>query len=84
MIGNRQSPLCEKEVSLQKTNFHRHFLSVNFASRRRSEELDNVIKEAVNFVNSIIAGSLSKRIFSQTCSDTGYESKYAIYHSEVR
>jgi len=46
--------------------------------------LDNVTKEVVKVVNSIIAGWLSNSIFSQTCSDTGSESKYVIYHSEVR
>ena len=84
MFGTRRSPLCQNAVSPRETNFHRHLLSVNFASRRRSEELDNVTKEVVKVVNSIIAGWLSNSIFSQTCSDTGSESKYVIYHSEVR
>jgi len=50
---------------------------VNFASWRRSEGLDNVIKEVVKVVNLIITGSLSNRVF-------GSESKDAICHSEVR
>lgn len=84
MSGTRQSPLCHSEIRRQERKFHRHFLNVNFASRRQSEELDNVIKEVDNVVISIIAGSPSNRIFSQTSSDTGAESKYVIYHSEIR
>jgi len=83
MFGTRQSPLCQNEFGPQETNFHRQHFSLNFASRRRSEGLDYVIKEVVKVVNSIIAKSLSNRIFSQTFSDTGSESKYVIYHSEV-
>lgn len=72
--GTRQSPLCQNEVSPQERKINRHFLSVNFVSRRQPEELDNVIKGVVKVVISIIAGSLSNRIFCQTCSDTGPES----------
>jgi hypothetical protein len=75
MFGARQRFCARvKKVNPRVKIFHCLLRGENLASKRQSEELDIVMK----------GNSLSSRIFSHICPDTGSDYMHLPYHSEVR
>jgi hypothetical protein len=68
-----------KEVNLQVDIFCCLLHRENLASRRLSEGLDVVMKEAIQVENFIKVRFLNNRILSQMCSDIGFNYKHLLH-----
>ncbi|XP_068205433.1 protein FAM200C-like [Palaemon carinicauda] len=85
MLGARQGFI----VSVKQENpsvmvVHCLLHHENLTSLKLSHELQKVMQEVTQVIKIIKARALNSRLFTQMCSDFGFEHIYLFYHSEVR